>query len=69
MYVNLDNKNVKVLSEGDLIESTDVINFIEGSNVTISAVADSDNKRVNVTISSSGGGGGSGRGYFPQGWG
>jgi hypothetical protein len=38
------------------------LNFIEGSNVTITVADDSVGNRINVTIATSGGGGGSGTG-------
>jgi hypothetical protein len=40
------------------------LNFVEGSNVTLTLSDDSSNERVNVTIASSGGGGGGGSGLW-----
>jgi len=45
---------------GTLIGKRKTLNFIEGSNVTLTVADDSANDRVNITIASSGGGGGSG---------
>lgn len=42
---------------GTPLEPLGVINFIEGSNITITAVDDPTNNNVNVTISATGGGG------------
>jgi hypothetical protein len=49
---------------GTLIGKRKTLNFIEGSNVTLTVADDSANDRVNITIASSGGGGGSGDGIF-----
>ncbi len=49
---------------GTLIGKRKSLNFIEGSNVTLTVADDSANDRVNITIASSGGGGGSGDGIF-----
>lgn len=43
---------------GTLIGNRKSLNFIEGSNVTLTVADDSANDRVNITIASSGGGGG-----------
>jgi hypothetical protein len=43
---------------GTLIGKRKSLNFIEGSNVTLTVADDSANDRVNITIASSGGGGG-----------
>jgi hypothetical protein len=40
------------------------LNFVEGSNVTLTLSDDPSNERVNVTIASSGGGGGGGSGLW-----
>jgi hypothetical protein len=49
---------------GTLIGKRKSLNFIEGSNVTLTVADDSANDMVNITIASSGGGGGSGDGIF-----
>lgn len=43
------------------------LNFISGSNVTISASDDNAGEEIDITIASSGGGG-TGNTYFPSGW-
>lgn len=44
---------------GSVIGIRPKVNFIEGSNVTLTIADDSANDQVNVTIASTGGGGGS----------
>lgn len=51
--------------DGSLIGTRDAIDFVSGTNITISGADDSANNRVRVTINSSGGGGGgSGGGLY-----
>jgi hypothetical protein len=45
---------------GTIIGVKRAINFIEGTNVTLTIVDDPTNNEVDITISSSGSGGGSG---------
>jgi hypothetical protein len=45
---------------GTLIGKRKTLNFIEGSNVTLTVADDSANDKIDITIASSGGGGGSG---------
>ena len=47
-----------VQKSGTLIGSRNVLNLIEGTNVTLTVTDDSVGNRINVTIASSGGGGG-----------
>jgi hypothetical protein len=49
---------------GTLIGKRKTLNFIEGSNVTLTVADDSANDKIDITIASSGGGGGSGDGIF-----
>ena len=50
------NTRVNVRKAGISIGTRRGINFIEGSNVSITAADDSGNERVNITIAASGGG-------------
>lgn len=46
-------QNIEITkNSGVVISSTHKINFIEGSNVTLTVVDDPGNQRVNVTIAS-----------------
>jgi hypothetical protein len=54
--------NLPVQKSGTIIGTRNALNFIEGSNVTITVADDSVGNRINVTIAASGGGGGSGTG-------
>ena len=45
---------------GTLIGKRKTLNFIEGSNVTLTVADDSANDKIDITIASSGGGGGGG---------
>lgn len=51
-------EGVKVAKNGTLVGDEPEINFIEGTNITITAVDDPTNNKVDVTISATGGGGG-----------
>jgi hypothetical protein len=51
--------NVAIRKGGTLIGTRPAVNFIEGSNVTLTVADDAGNNRVNVTVASSGSGGGS----------
>jgi hypothetical protein len=50
--------DVKVEKNGVFVGEEEAINFIEGANITITAVDDPANNRVNLTIASAGGAGG-----------
>lgn len=50
-------QTVSVAKAGTLVGTRGRINFIEGSNVTITATDDAGNNEIDVTIASSGGGG------------
>lgn len=52
------NASSTVQTNGTTVGTRPTLNFVNGSNVTISGSDDSANNRVNVTIASSGGGGG-----------
>lgn len=54
------NARVAVSKAGTLVGTRRKINFIEGSNVTLTIADDSGNEEVDVTIAASGGGGGGG---------
>ena len=54
---NTTNQKINVLSGGTSIGTRKAINFISGSNTTITVVDDGGNDRVNVTVDTSGGGG------------
>ena len=56
---NISTQRIIVSKAGSTTGTRKQINFIEGSNVTITTADDAGNDRVNVTIASSGGGGGS----------
>ena len=49
-------KDVEVRREGVSAGLAEAINFIEGTNVTITTAADSANDEIDVTIAASGGG-------------
>jgi hypothetical protein len=51
-------EGIKVAKNGTLVGEESKINFIEGTNITITAVDDPANNKVDVTINASGGGGG-----------
>ena len=51
------NARVAVKSSGSLVAARRGINFIPGTNVTMSVVDDSVNEEVDITINASGGGG------------
>lgn len=55
--LNAVNNSVTVSDAGAVIGTRPNINFVEGSNVTITTTDDSVNNRVNVNISSTGSGG------------
>jgi hypothetical protein len=55
---NTTNQKVGVYLNGNLISTRKALDFIEGSNTTISVIDDPVDDRANITISSSGGGGG-----------
>ena len=57
---NSTNQKVTVQNNATVVGSEPAINFIAGTNVTISVADDSVGARSNVTISATGGGGGSG---------
>lgn len=57
-FVRAENSRVAVKKAGTTIGTRRAVNFIEGSNVTITVADDSGNEEVDVTIASSGGGGG-----------
>lgn len=61
---NLLTGDFKVAKNGTFVGEQPEINFIEGANVTITAVDDSTNNKVDVTIASAGGG--SGDDPFPK---
>lgn len=50
---------IAIQKAGSLIGRRRTLNFVEGSNVTLTVQDDAANRRVNCTIASSGGGGGS----------
>jgi hypothetical protein len=54
--------NVPIQRAGSLIGTRNKINFIQGSNITLTVSDDSAGDRVNVSISAIGGGGGGGNG-------
>ena len=49
---------ITIDKNGTLVGAEPAINFIEGSNITITAVDDPTNNKVDITIDASGGGGG-----------
>ena len=57
---NSTNQKVTVQNNATVVGSEPAINFIAGTNVTISVADDSVGARSNVTISATGGGGGGG---------
>jgi hypothetical protein len=57
---NSTNQKVTIQNNATTVGSEPAINFIAGTNVTISVSDDSANNRSNVTINSTGGGGGGG---------
>ena len=58
-------QRVRVSKAGVLTGTHREVNFIDGSNVTVTTADDSANNRINVTIASTGGAGGAG-GYGPN---
>lgn len=50
--------DTKVQKNGTDVGQEPILNFIEGSNITITAVDDPTNNKVDITIDASGGGGG-----------
>ena len=50
--------DVKVQKNGTDVGQESILNFIEGSNITITTVDDPTNNKVDITIDASGGGGG-----------
>jgi hypothetical protein len=52
------SSDIKVQKNGTDIGQEPTLNFIEGSNITITAVDDPTNNKVDITIDASGGGGG-----------
>jgi len=58
-------QRVRVLSSGSLVGTRPAMNFIQGSNVTLSVLDDAANNRVNLTIASTGGGGSGGASGIP----
>jgi hypothetical protein len=60
---NLDaNARVTVKQSGTVVGTRRAINFIAGSNISLSISDDAVNEQVNITIASTGGGGGGGGG-------
>ena len=57
-------EGVKVAKNGTLVGEQPEINFIEGANITITAINDTVNDKVDVTIAAAGGG--SGDDPFPK---
>jgi hypothetical protein len=57
---NSSIQKIEISKGGTLIGTRKGINFIQGSNVTLTATDDVINDRVNLTIASAGGGGGGG---------
>jgi hypothetical protein len=55
---------LQVSKAASLVGTRRGLNFVEGSNVTLTLSDDPSNERVNVTIASSGGGGGGGSGLW-----
>lgn len=61
-----NNARVAVSKNGSLVGTRRKINFIEGTNVTLTIADDSGNEEVDVTIASSGSGGGTISQYIDQ---
>jgi hypothetical protein len=53
-----NGSDVKVQKNGTDVGQEPTLNFIEGTNITITAVDDPTNNKVDITIDASGGGGG-----------
>lgn len=53
-----NGSDIKVQKNGADVGQEPTLNFIEGSNITITAVDDPTNNKVDITIDSTGGGGG-----------